>query len=97
MARSSSFVGPVMPNFKVTKKVGKAPKKPKFRAMPKAPKMSASIETWKRYEQRVKDVIAVNQMKLSEWNKKRKAHEDAKRERERIKAAARAAAARLRR
>lgn len=95
MARS--FVGPVMPNYGKFKKMGKSPKKPKFKAMPKAPKMSASIETWKRYEQRVKEVIAFNQSKLNEWEKKKKAHENAKRERERIKAAARAAAARLRR
>ena len=48
----------------------KKPVKPKFKAMPKAPKMSASKDAWKNYETKVKAITAENQKIKSEYAKK---------------------------
>ena len=47
----------------------KAPKKPKYKALPKAPKMSASKDAWKSYESKVKAITAENQKKKAEYEK----------------------------
>jgi hypothetical protein len=47
----------------------KAPKKPKFKALPKAPKMSASKEAWRNYEQKLKAVSAENAKKKAEYER----------------------------
>lgn len=65
------------------------PKKPRFKALPKAPKMSAATEAWKRYEQKLKEVNAENQKKKSEYEKKMKAYEAEMKSRERLKEKAR--------
>lgn len=71
------------------------PKKPKYKAMPKAPKMSASLETWRRYESRVKAVIGENNKRKAEYAKKLQAYESAIKMRESIKAMARNAKTRF--
>lgn len=42
----------------------------KLKKYPKQPKASASIATWQRYEQKVKDIKKVNDGILSERKKK---------------------------
>lgn len=71
------------------------PSRPSYKAMPKAPKMSASDETWKNYEKRVQAVIAENQKRKGEYEKKQKAYDASIKLRENIKAKARAAKAKL--
>ena len=51
------------------------PVKPKLKALPKKPKMTASKETWDRYYQRLKQVQAQNKKLLAEYKKKLKAYE----------------------
>lgn len=63
----------------------KKPVKPKFKAMPKAPKMSASKDAWKNYETKVKAITAENQKIKSEYEKKLKAFDAEMKARERIK------------
>jgi hypothetical protein len=63
----------------------KKPVKPKFKAMPKAPKMSASKDAWKNYETKVKSITAENQKIKSEYEKKLKAFDAEMKARERIK------------
>jgi hypothetical protein len=67
------------------------PKKPQYKALPKAPKMSAATESWKRYEAKVKAVNAENQKRKSEYEKKVRAYETEMRNREKLKEKARAA------
>lgn len=64
------------------------PTRPTFKAMPKAPKMSASDESWKNYEKRVMAVIAENQKRKNEYEKKLRAYEASIKLRENIKAKA---------
>lgn len=45
-------------------------KKPRYKALPKAPKASASVETWRRYEQKVNAVVSENLKKKAEYDKK---------------------------
>lgn len=66
----------------------KAPKKPKYKALPKAPKMSASDNSWKSYDSRLKAVQAENAKLKSEYEKKLKAYEAEIKRREAIKAKA---------
>lgn len=73
----------------------KKPTRPKFKAMPKAPKVSASSDAWKRYEQRVKAVTAENQKRKAEYEKKLKAYEQELKQRERIKQNAQSAKAKF--
>jgi hypothetical protein len=61
------------------------PKKPKFKALPKAPKMTASEDAWKNYSKRADAVIAENRKRQSEYEKKVKAYENAIKMRESIK------------
>jgi hypothetical protein len=46
------------------------PKKPKFKAMPKAPKMTASDDAWKNYSKKADAVIAENRKRKAEYEKK---------------------------
>lgn len=45
-------------------------RKPKLAAYPKQPKMKASLEAWKSYEAKVKDVDKKNQEKVKEYKSK---------------------------
>lgn len=47
----------------------KTPKKPTYKPMPKAPKMSASVEAWKRYNDQVNKVAAENLKKKAKYEK----------------------------
>lgn len=71
------------------------PKRPSYKALPKAPKMSASAESWKRYEAKLKAVNAENQKKKAEYEKAVKAYETAIKNREKIKDIAKNANAKL--
>ena len=73
----------------------KKPKQPRYKAMPKAPKMKASQEAWKSYESRVKSVTAENLKLKSEYEKKLKAYNDEIKKRETIKSKAQTAKTRL--
>lgn len=73
----------------------KKPTRPKYKAMPKAPKVTASSDVWKRYEQRVKAVSAENQKRKADYEKKLKAYETEVKMRENIKAKAQSAKAKL--
>lgn len=63
----------------------KRPKKPKYKAMPKAPKMSASDDSWKAYAKKSDAVVAENRKRKSEYDKKVKAYEASVKMRESIK------------
>lgn len=63
----------------------KAPAKPKFKAMPKAPKMSASKEAWRNYDQKLKAVTAENAKKKAEYEKAVKAYNAEVKQRQAIK------------
>lgn len=93
--KKSSFVGPVDKYAPLSKKK-KAAKRPKYRAMPKAPKMSASLDVWERYAKKVDEVFKENLKRKNDYERKRKAYEDARKTRERIKASAEAKKSRLR-
>lgn len=45
--------------------------KPKLRSLPKKPKASASLETWKKYEAKVKEVQKANNAKVKSYNEKK--------------------------
>lgn len=51
-----------------TTKVRK-PKKPTYKPMPKAPKMSASLDAWKRYKEQWDKVAAENLKKKQQYEK----------------------------
>lgn len=63
----------------------KTPKKPKFNALPKAPKMTASDATWDNYRKRVDEVKKVNDKKKAEYLKKKSAYEAELKKRQQIK------------
>ena len=65
------------------------PKKPNFKAMPKAPNMTASADAWKNYSKKADAVIAENRKRKAEYEKKVKAFEQSVKMRESIKAKAR--------
>jgi len=58
--------------------MARAPKKPKFLKYPRKPKKSASLDTFKRYNQRCKEIDKENTAKGHAYNKKiadiKKAH-----------------------
>jgi hypothetical protein len=67
----------------------KKPNKPKYKALPKAPKMTASKESWKSYENKVKAITTENQKVKAEYEKKLRAYEAEIKQREKIKDKAR--------
>lgn len=71
------------------------PKRPKYKALPKAPKMSASVETWKRYETRLKSVMGENLKRKNAYESAFKSFNAAVKMRERIKEIAKTAKSRL--
>lgn len=71
------------------------PRKPKFKAMPKAPKMTASAESWKRYNEKVSQVISENQKLNATFEKEKKAYETEMKNREKIKERARVAKSKM--
>lgn len=73
----------------------KKPKEPRYKALPKAPKMKASTEAWKTYESRVKSVTAENMKLKAEYEKQLKAYDSEMKKRESIKAKAKIAKSRL--
>lgn len=73
----------------------KAPKKPKYAAMPKAPNMKASEQSWKNYDAKVKAVTAANLKKKAEYDRQVKEYEAEIKKRENIKKRAAEAKARL--
>ena len=79
-----------------SKRKSSGPKKPKYKALPKAPSMSASLAVWERYKKRANEIMKENFAKKAEYDKKRKAYEQAKALRERIKKDAKNAYAKLR-
>lgn len=71
------------------------PKKPALKRVPKAPKASASAETWRNYENRLKAVEAENDKKISDYKKKVASYEAEQKRREVIKEKAAKARAKL--
>lgn len=63
----------------------KRPKRPKFKKLPKQPKMTASIESWKSYENRLTQVEKENDKKISVYKEKLKQYQAAISARARIK------------
>ena len=61
------------------------PKKPKYKALPKAPKMSASKESWNNYNKKVTAVSVENQKLKADYERKLKAYETEIKQREKIK------------
>lgn len=59
----------------------KKPRKPSLKKLPKRPKASASLETWKKYEDRVNAVKKENQKAMSDFKKEEKRFEAAKKQR----------------
>ena len=53
----------------------KTPKKPKFRALPKAPKATASAQSWENYRRKLDEVKKVNDRLLAEYKKKKAAYD----------------------
>lgn len=66
----------------------KAPKKPKYTAQPKTPKMNASDAAWDAYREKVKKVDAENMKKKSEYEKALREYQNEIKRREAIKAQA---------
>lgn len=64
----------------------KKPSKPKFKKLPKQPKATASKETWKSYENRVKAINAENDKLISEYKRKVGEYEAEIKKRDNIKA-----------
>lgn len=59
-------------------------RKPKKKKLPKKPKASASIETWKNWEKKAKVVVAHNKKKEAEYHSKIKAKEAIKNQKAKI-------------
>lgn len=64
----------------------KAPKKPKMLSYPKQPKAGASVDVWKRYEDKCKEVDKKNEAKLKPYNEKLKKIEADKKAKSQIQA-----------
>lgn len=64
------------------------PRRPKYKALPKAPKMTASMESWNRYEQKRSEVTKENLKKKAAYDKAVKAYESEMKRRLAIKAKA---------
>lgn len=60
-------------------------KRPRYKALPKAPKMSASLDVWKRYEHRVSQIMSENLKKKAEYDKKISAIKSINKQKESIK------------
>lgn len=73
----------------------KAPRKPKYAALPKAPKMNASDNSWKNYNARLDKVNAENMKKKAAYEKELRAYESEMKKREAIKEKAVKAKAKL--
>lgn len=73
----------------------KKPSKPKFKKLPKQPKASASKETWKNYENRVKAVTAENDKLIADYKRKVNEYESEIKKRDSIKAMAARSKAKL--
>lgn len=71
------------------------PTKPKYKAQPKAPRMTASPEAWKRYDAKVSEISKENLKRKAAYESAVKAYENAIKQREAIKAKARNAKAKL--
>lgn len=67
----------------------KKPTRPKYKALPKAPKMTASKETWANYNKKVTAISAENQKLKADYEKKLKAYDAEIKQREKIKEKAR--------
>lgn len=61
------------------------PKKPTLKKYPKEPKKTASMDTWKNYDAKVKTIDAENGKKVQEYKKKLAAYENEIKQREAIK------------
>lgn len=48
----------------------KMPAKPKYKPLPKAPSMSASVQAWEAYKKRVQAVIKYNLAKQADYDRK---------------------------
>ena len=59
-------------------------KRPKMLKYPKAPKRSASVETWERYYKRLKEIDKLNKQRLAEYQRKLKEIENAKKKKEEL-------------
>lgn len=53
----------------------KTPKKPKFKALPKAPKATASAQSWENYRRNLDEVKKVNDRKMAEYKKQKAAYD----------------------
>ncbi len=73
----------------------KKPAKPRLKKAPKMPKSTASVETWKSYERRVKAIDAENSKIIADYKKKVSAYEAEQRKKESIKRMAEKAKAKL--
>lgn len=63
----------------------KAPKKPKLKKLPTAPKMGASNDAWKNYSKKLDVVKSENAKIIAEYKKKQSAYESEIKQRESIK------------
>ena len=63
----------------------KKPHKPKLLKYPKRPKASASLETWERYYAKIKEIDKENKRRVSEYHRKLKEIEAAKKKKEELK------------
>lgn len=52
--------------------MAKYPRKPSMRKLPKRPKQSASLESWKKFEDRVKEIQKVNRKNMADWEASKK-------------------------
>jgi len=48
-------------------------RKPKAKKLPKKPKQSASLEVWRNWERKCKDIKSENKRRLSKWESDKKA------------------------
>lgn len=63
----------------------KTPKKPKFKALPKAPKATASDQSWENYRRKLDEVKKANDVLASKYKKEKKAYDDQVKKRQAIK------------
>lgn len=63
----------------------KTPKKPKFKALPKAPKATASDSAWANYRRKLDEVKKVNDTLLSKYKKEKAAFDAEQKKRQALK------------
>lgn len=63
----------------------KTPKKPKFKALPKAPKATASTQSWENYRRKLDEVKKVNDTLLAKYKKEKSAYDAEIKKRQAIK------------